>query len=58
MAERNAPIPTDKRIEYRIGINVGDMVVEEDDIFGGGINVAARLEGLAEPDGICTSARV
>jgi adenylate cyclase len=58
MAERNAMVPVNKRIEFRIGIDMGDMVVEEDDIFGGGINVAARLEGLAEPGGICTSARV
>src|SRR6266851_4075389 len=52
MAGRNAPIPTDKRIEFRIGINVGDVVVEDGDIFGDGVNVAARLEGLAEPGGI------
>ena len=58
MAERNATIPTDKRIEFRIGINVGDVVVEKGDIFGDGVNVAARLEGLAEPGGICVSARV
>ncbi len=51
-------VPVNKRVEFRIGINMGDMVVEEDDIFGGGINVAARLEGLPEPGGICTSARV
>jgi len=54
----NAMVPVNKRMEFRIGINVGDMVVEEDDIFGGGVNVAARLEGLAEPGGICASARV
>src|SRR5207244_9448141 len=58
MAERNAPIPTDKRIEFRIGINVGDVVVEEGDIFGNGVNVAARLEGLAEPGGTGVSALV
>jgi adenylate cyclase len=58
MAERNATIPTDKRIEFRIGINVGDVVVEDGDIFGDGVNVAARLEGLAEPGGICVSALV
>jgi TolB-like protein/class 3 adenylate cyclase len=58
MAERNAPIPTDKRIEFRIGINVGDVVVEDGDIFGDGVNVAARLEGLAEPGGTCVSALV
>ena len=58
MAERNATVPTDKRIEFRIGINVGDVVVEDGDIFGDGVNVAARLEGLAEPGGICVSALV
>jgi adenylate cyclase len=58
MAERNAPIPADKRIEFRIGINMGDIVVEDGDIFGDGVNVAARLEALAERGGICVSARV
>src|SRR5215472_8121726 len=58
MAERNAPVPQDQRIEFRIGLNVGDVVVEDGDIFGDGVNVAARLEGLAEPGGICVSARV
>ena len=58
MAERNATLPPDRRIEFRIGINVGDIVVEDGDIFGDGVNVAARLEGLAEPGGICVSARV
>ena len=58
LAESNAPVPPDRRIEFRIGINVGDIVVEDGDIFGDGVNVAARLEGLAEPGGICVSARV
>ena len=58
VAESNAPIPVDRRIQFRVGINVGDIVVEDDDIFGDGVNVAARLEGLAEPGGICVSARV
>jgi TolB-like protein/class 3 adenylate cyclase/Flp pilus assembly protein TadD len=58
VAESNAPLPADKRIQFRIGINVGDIVVEEDDIFGDGVNVAARLEGMAEPGGICVSERV
>jgi adenylate cyclase len=56
--ERNANVPPDSRIEFRIGINVGDIVVEDGDIFGDGVNVAARLEGLAEPGGICVAARV
>jgi TolB-like protein len=58
MAERNSTVPADKCIEFRIGINVGDIVVEDGDIFGDGVNVAARLEALAEPAGICVSARV
>src|SRR6516164_4490292 len=58
MAERNAVIPEDRRIEFRIGINVGDIVSDEGDIFGDGVNVAARLEGLADPGGICVSSRV
>jgi adenylate cyclase len=55
MAERNAVTPQHQRIEYRIGINLGDIIVEEDDIHGDGVNVAARLEALAEPGGICIS---
>src|SRR6266446_5209167 len=47
MAERNAGIPLEKRIEFRIGINLGDVIVESEDIFGDGVNVAARLEALA-----------
>jgi adenylate cyclase len=58
VAERNATLPTQRRIDFRIGINVGDIVVEDGDIFGDGVNVAVRLEGLAEPGGICVSARV
>ena len=58
MAESNAPLPADKRIDLRIGINMGDIVVEDGDIFGDGVNVAARLEALAEPGGICVAARV
>jgi adenylate cyclase len=55
MSERNAQIPADQRIEFRIGINLGDVIVEEGDIHGDGVNVAARLEALAEPGGICVS---
>ena len=58
MAERSATASADKRIEFRIGINVGDIVIEDGDIFGDGVNIAARLEALAEPGGICVSARV
>jgi class 3 adenylate cyclase len=58
LAERNGEAPADRRIEFRIGIHQGDVVAEEGDIFGDGVNVAARLEALAEPGGICVSARV
>src|SRR6516164_6497641 len=55
MAERNGDVPPDRRIEFRIGINVGDIIIDENDIFGDGVNVAARLEALAEPGGISLS---
>jgi adenylate cyclase len=58
MSEQNASVPADLWIQWRIGINVGDVVVEEDDIFGDGVNIAARLEALAAPGGISVSARV
>jgi adenylate cyclase len=58
MAEHNAAVPEAKRIEFRIGIHQGDIIVEDDDIFGDGVNLAARLEGLADPGGICISGRV
>jgi TolB-like protein/class 3 adenylate cyclase len=57
MIDRNAEVPQDKRIEFRVGINVGDIIIDGDDIYGDGVNVAARLEGLAEPGGICVSGR-
>jgi adenylate cyclase len=52
MAERNAAVPPEKRIEFRIGINLGDVIAEDEDIFGDGMNVAARLEAPAERSGI------
>src|SRR6202048_134102 len=55
MAERNAVDPPDRRIELRVGINLGDVIFDGDDLFGDGVNIAARLEGLAEPGGICIS---
>jgi adenylate cyclase len=58
VGKRNAPKPEDRRIVFRIGINVGDIIIEGDDIYGDGVNVAARLESLAEPGGICISSSV
>jgi adenylate cyclase len=58
MAERNAEVPEDHQIVFRIGINLGDIIIEREDIYGDGVNVAARLEGLAEPGGICVSGKV
>jgi class 3 adenylate cyclase/TolB-like protein len=55
MAERNAGVPAEQRIEFRIGVNVGDIIIDGDDIFGDGVNVAARLQTLADPGGICVS---
>jgi adenylate cyclase len=53
--EREAGLPQEQRIEFRVGINLGDIVVEGDDILGDGVNIAARLEGIADPGGICIS---
>jgi TolB-like protein/class 3 adenylate cyclase/Tfp pilus assembly protein PilF len=58
MAERNGSVTPENRIEFRIGINLGDVIAEGEDIFGDGVNVAARLEALAEPGGICVSRMV
>ena len=55
LAEQNTDVPQDKRIEFRIGIHVGDIIIADDDIFGDGVNIAVRLEGIAEPGGICIS---
>jgi TolB-like protein len=55
MGRHNVDVPRERRIEFRVGINLGDVVVEDGDIFGDGVNVAARLEGLAKPGGICIS---
>src|SRR6266516_221651 len=58
MAERNSEVQADKRIEFRIGINVGDIISDNNDIYGDGVNVAARLEALADPGGITVSRNV
>src|SRR5438477_8532672 len=55
MLGRNAAVPPDRQIVFRIGINVGDILIDGDDIFGDGVNVAARLEALCEPGGLCIS---
>jgi adenylate cyclase len=55
IVERNAGTPEEKRITFRVGVNLGDVIVEDDDIHGDGVNIAARLEGIAEPGGICIS---
>ena len=58
MLERNSQVPPDKRVEFRIGINLGDVIADGGDIFGDGVNVAARLEGTADRGGICISRQV
>src|SRR5205814_3810286 len=58
MSDRNAQMPEEQRIVFRVGINLGDVIVEDGDIHGDGVNVAARLEGIAEPGGICLSGTV
>ena len=58
IAERARDVPEDRQIWFRIGVNLGDIIIEDDDIHGDGVNVAARLEGLAEPGGICVSRTV
>ena len=55
MAQQNAEVSQDVRIEFRVGIHVGDIIIDENDIFGDGVNIAARLEGIAEPGGVCIS---
>jgi TolB-like protein/cytochrome c-type biogenesis protein CcmH/NrfG len=58
MAERNADVASERRIEFRVGLNVGDVIIDRGDMWGEGVNVAARLEALAEPGGLCVSGRV
>ena len=55
MAGQNADVLEDVRIEFRIGIHVGDIIIDDNDIFGDGVNIAARIGGIAEPGGICIS---
>ena len=58
LAERNAALPEDERIQVRIGINLGEVIVDGDDRYGDGVNIAARLQQIADPGGICVSGKV
>ena len=58
MRERNAAVPADRRIEFRIGVNLGDIIVEDNDIYGDGVNIAARIESIAKPGGVAVSGSV
>jgi adenylate cyclase len=58
MIDREVGMPEDRRIRFRVGINLGDVIVEDEDIFGDGVNVAARLEALSDPGGLCISRMV
>ena len=58
MAAQNADVPHDLRIEFRVGVHLGDIIIDDGDIFGDGVNIAARLEGIAEPGGVCISRQV
>ena len=55
LKEKNADLPDDKRLEFRIGVNIGDVVQDGDSLYGDGVNIAARIEGLADPGGVCIS---
>lgn len=58
MASRNADVPADQRFEFRVGVNVGDITIGGDDIYGGGVDIAGRLEAMTEPGRVCVLARV
>ena len=58
MRQRNSEVPEQRRIDFRIGVNLGDVIVQDNDVYGDGVNIAARLEGLAEPGGLCVSGKV
>src|SRR5437870_5130824 len=58
MREREGSLPKDQRIEIRVGINLGDVIIDEDDVYGDGVNIAARLEALADPGGVVISSTV